>query len=248
MVFVGGWGRGSKVIGSGPYLKCNNCHNSNNYKIFETSRKATLYFIPVAKWDRQYWMVCPICNFGTELDSLEQAQKIVSETTASLPPLVMDEQGGLVEQFEDPAADRDDQDGDHPGKSAGVFYIAKIMEEAQENAIDFGETEIWMLMQNPQSVSEFLNTDPTIDEDDMRNSLAALNNLCVALIRSAIEREKATGAHCITVRAGLRIPSAWETNYQLMYETNLPWFVSTFAQNAFLGNPMDGEDGPWMSD
>ena len=89
MVFVGGWGRSNKTIGIGPLLECDNCNNTNNFKVFETSRKATLYFIPVAKWERQYWMVCPICSYGTELESLEQAQKIVSISAATLTPMVM---------------------------------------------------------------------------------------------------------------------------------------------------------------
>lgn len=32
--------------------------------IYELSRQATVYFIPVAKWGKEYYVICPICEAG----------------------------------------------------------------------------------------------------------------------------------------------------------------------------------------
>lgn len=79
---------------------------------------------------------------------------------------------------------------------------------------------------------------------------ATLNNLInnsVGLARSAIERDKAAGVRCVKVRRGLRVPGDWEASYEVVYEANLPWFISHVMQSAFLGNPAVGETGPWIS-
>src|SRR3989344_1062719 len=64
MPILAGWGGKRKRIGNFGMQKCPNCHNWQAQGIYELSRQATLYFIPVAKWGKEYYVICPICEAG----------------------------------------------------------------------------------------------------------------------------------------------------------------------------------------
>jgi hypothetical protein len=49
-----GWGKGAKQLGEGFIHLCNNCHNVRRFVVVEVSRKASLYFVTVAKWNREW--------------------------------------------------------------------------------------------------------------------------------------------------------------------------------------------------
>ena len=87
---------------------------------------------------------------------------------------------------------------------------------------------------------------PALTEGDRQLALHA-NTVGVALIRAAITRSKAAGVQTIKVRRGLRLPVEWEKNYEVVYQSNFPWYVSAVIQNAFLGNVPAGEKRPWTS-
>jgi hypothetical protein len=74
MFVIFGWGGAKKILGDGLALLCPNCHNARTWQVIRTSKKATLFFVPVAKWSQKYWMVCPVCSAALELESQEQAQ------------------------------------------------------------------------------------------------------------------------------------------------------------------------------
>lgn len=78
MFFLIGWGGSSKVLGDGFNLDCPNCHNSRTWRVIQTGRKATVFFVPVANWNTRYWMACPICSAAVELESCEQAQDVLA--------------------------------------------------------------------------------------------------------------------------------------------------------------------------
>lgn len=78
-MIIFGWGGNCKVLGEVGLVECPNCHNTSPWKIVETSKRVTLYFVPVAKWQRRYFCICPVCDCGTELANREQAQDILLE-------------------------------------------------------------------------------------------------------------------------------------------------------------------------
>ncbi|PKQ29934.1 MAG: hypothetical protein CVT60_02760 [Actinobacteria bacterium HGW-Actinobacteria-10] len=80
MFFIFGWGNSDKTLGQGCTLECPNCHNVRQWSVVETSQKASLFFIPVAKWAPKYWMVCPICSWSVELLSREHAYRVLEST------------------------------------------------------------------------------------------------------------------------------------------------------------------------
>lgn len=78
-----GWGQESTKVCDAGIMKCDHCNNYATSEIREIARKTSLYFIPVAKWDRKYYLVCDICQHGLELN-LETKNKILQEMQ-SLP-------------------------------------------------------------------------------------------------------------------------------------------------------------------
>jgi len=76
-MLIFGWGGNCKIMGEVGLVDCPNCNNTASWQVVETSKRASLYFIPVAKWQRQYFCVCPVCSCGTELGNREQAQDLL---------------------------------------------------------------------------------------------------------------------------------------------------------------------------
>lgn len=77
MLFVAGWGHSMEILGAGYPLDCPNCHNRTTWLVGYTSRRASLFFVPVAKWRREYWMYCPVCSAALQLASAAEAQKLL---------------------------------------------------------------------------------------------------------------------------------------------------------------------------
>jgi hypothetical protein len=75
--FVLDGGKETTELGEGFFHVCDNCHSTHRFVVAEVSRKVSLYFITVAKWNRQYFYVCPTCSFGFEIPTREWAQRIL---------------------------------------------------------------------------------------------------------------------------------------------------------------------------
>ncbi len=63
-----GYKKGGKRISYLGFYECKNCNNVSNFYLYESSFRPTLYFIPIAKFNVKYFMVCSICEGGIELD------------------------------------------------------------------------------------------------------------------------------------------------------------------------------------
>lgn len=83
MLFVG-WGKKAREIGYAGIEKCPNCRNWTHFALFETKRKVTLYFVPVASWDAKTYLVCGVCEAAWELDSGARSETLAK--SATLPP------------------------------------------------------------------------------------------------------------------------------------------------------------------
>lgn len=60
--------------------KCPHCNNTVDFELVQRVKKFTMYFIPVASWHKQFYTVCPICDWGQEI-SLEKAELLKQEYT-----------------------------------------------------------------------------------------------------------------------------------------------------------------------
>ena len=78
-MLIFGFGTTQKQLGEVGSITCENCGNERPWVIVESSKKATLYFVPVAKWSKTYALICPVCTYGVVLESREQAQDLLFE-------------------------------------------------------------------------------------------------------------------------------------------------------------------------
>jgi hypothetical protein len=62
-----------------------------------------------------------------------------------------------------------------------------------------------------------------------RDVLLELNNRVVALARSAMERQKASGSPTTRARRGLKIPLDWNRHYQRIFTGNLALLTLVWA-------------------
>jgi transcription elongation factor Elf1 len=76
MILVG-WGGKQKKLGETFLIACPNCNNDTVWQVIETSKRITLYFVPVAKWAKEYFLVCPVCSAGLQLRDRDEAEDLL---------------------------------------------------------------------------------------------------------------------------------------------------------------------------
>lgn len=64
MFVFGILGGNSKRVGNAGIEKCLNCSNWTPMGIYETEKRVSIFFIPVAKFNKEHYIVCPICTAG----------------------------------------------------------------------------------------------------------------------------------------------------------------------------------------
>ena len=74
-----GWGKKSKHLADMGIDKCNNCNNYAPFEVRELSNNASLFFVPMAKWNKKSYLVCTTCNAGYELNE-ETKNKFLADS------------------------------------------------------------------------------------------------------------------------------------------------------------------------
>lgn len=64
---VFGWGKKGKPIGYVGIDKCPNCKHYVHFSIYEYSNRVNVYFVPVVKFNKKHYLVCPVCDAAYEL-------------------------------------------------------------------------------------------------------------------------------------------------------------------------------------
>lgn len=80
---IAGWGKDAKVIAYVGLIKCEHCRNYAHWYLYEIGKKVTLYFVPVAKWDKKWYIVCGVCEASAELNKAEKDE--ILQESAELP-------------------------------------------------------------------------------------------------------------------------------------------------------------------
>jgi len=75
-VIIVGVGNNMVKLGDAGYYKCPRCHNECPFCVMEISKKFDVFWIPVAKWDKRYYLTCTICSYGYEIQKEEINQYI----------------------------------------------------------------------------------------------------------------------------------------------------------------------------
>ena len=81
MVLIWGWGNQFRKVADVGIMKCGNCNNYSTFEIRELAKNVKIYFVPVAKWGRKYYLVCNKCEGAYELEK-ERLDKILSEISS----------------------------------------------------------------------------------------------------------------------------------------------------------------------
>lgn len=81
MIIIWGSRVMDKTLGySGIRYQCSNCNNASQYRIFRRRKWFTLFWIPIFPFSSEYYICCPICNFGQKI-SKEEAEKQLAMTS-----------------------------------------------------------------------------------------------------------------------------------------------------------------------
>ncbi|MBU8807448.1 zinc-ribbon domain-containing protein [Mycolicibacterium goodii] len=60
--FLFGYGTKQKYLGAGEVRTCPRCHNTTEWTRMQESKQFTLFFVPVARWNRRRLEVCGVCG------------------------------------------------------------------------------------------------------------------------------------------------------------------------------------------
>lgn len=77
MLFLFGWGKDVKKISYLGMDYCENCKNISHFYMYEMSKKVDVYFIPVARFHKKYFVACDICKYGNEVNNEEKNELIM---------------------------------------------------------------------------------------------------------------------------------------------------------------------------
>lgn len=126
MFFIMGISQGSKEFGFTQGAVCRACGRSGQYIVFMTYTVLTLFFIPVFKWNRQYFVRMSCCGTTYRLDP--EVGKVIAR-------------GGQVEIQ---PQDLQDADGGAAGWSEPVYSAAQQGQSGQpESAAQQADVNPW---------------------------------------------------------------------------------------------------------
>ena len=68
MFFIMGITNGRKDFSFNQFIICNNCGRYGRYNVFMTYMSLSLFFLPVFKWSKKYYVQTSCCGIVYELD------------------------------------------------------------------------------------------------------------------------------------------------------------------------------------
>jgi hypothetical protein len=122
-------------------------------------------------------------------------------------------------------------------EQAAIWLIHQLDDESMQLfGTHIQDFDLWVLS-NPITA---------LAEDRREDAAQAVTHL-VSLVRSRVDRCNKLAWPSGQVAPGLWVPWSIENRYETLHETEFPWGVSLVFQNAFLGNPLASERGPWKN-
>jgi hypothetical protein len=61
-----GYGTKQQPLGLGQTRACPHCHNTTQWERMRQFKQFTVFFIPIARWQRRQFEVCGICGTAVE--------------------------------------------------------------------------------------------------------------------------------------------------------------------------------------
>ncbi|WP_207843652.1 zinc-ribbon domain-containing protein [Williamsia soli] len=66
MLLFFGYGLKRQQLGSGGVRACPRCHNTTQWARMREFKQFTLFFVPIARWNRRQFEQCGICGAAVE--------------------------------------------------------------------------------------------------------------------------------------------------------------------------------------
>ncbi len=79
-MIIWGWRKMRKVLLDVDEMECSNCHNINRFKLIRYTSWFTIFFIPLIPFKSDYFIVCPICEYGYKIDKIEK-ERIMQDSS-----------------------------------------------------------------------------------------------------------------------------------------------------------------------
>lgn len=91
MVLIFGWGQSeARDLGEVAPALCPNCHNVVGLHHVRTKKSVSLYFVPIAPYGGDEYLLCPICRHGLQLTAAQKPQVVeMTHATAAFRHGVM---------------------------------------------------------------------------------------------------------------------------------------------------------------
>lgn len=118
--------------------------------------------------------------------------------------------------------------------SAAEWFINLSRDLAAATGRTLTEEQLWILRHPLWEFSE-----------EIRDDVVHTHNICVDILRESILGQVSRGEPSIQVRPGLWVPQRFQAQYEVIFSTEQPWFISAIVQNVFHGNPFTGEEQAW---
>lgn len=78
MLIVYGTKSFKKVVLKAGTATCGHCGNNVNYNLTKVNRWFTVFWIPIFPFSFKHYLLCPICEYGYQLDKKDAAEMIES--------------------------------------------------------------------------------------------------------------------------------------------------------------------------
>src|SRR4051812_17695799 len=82
-MIIYGWGKDLRKLAYAGIEKCPNCGAVAHFWLCERANNASLYFLKIAKWNRQFLLMCQSCENGWEI--LPELRDETLRRTLALP-------------------------------------------------------------------------------------------------------------------------------------------------------------------
>ena len=95
-----GWGKKGTAIGYLGIDKCPNCKNYVHFSIYEYSNRVNIYFVPVAKFNKKQYLVCPVCEAAWQLEGNtkeEFLEEMLTSPDMDTTEMIWNKAGTIIE-------------------------------------------------------------------------------------------------------------------------------------------------------
>jgi hypothetical protein len=124
-----GWGRYTKKIADIGLTECSNCNNIVGAELHQSNKGVKLYFVQVAKWDKHFFVVCPVCQAGYEVSAEEKDEILQKTLTLPKNQISIAIWNNLMERLNESVKEKDENSEDFFGDKMKQKIINQLVSQ-----------------------------------------------------------------------------------------------------------------------